>query len=63
MRLVMAVMRDVHEAIRGHDVWILTAGVTFYALLSGVPSLVVAVRETAAASRAQTVCPRVPLAR
>jgi membrane protein len=47
-RLVMAVMRDVHAAMRGHDVWILTAGVTFYALLAGVPSLVVAVRVTAA---------------
>lgn len=46
--LVRAVARDVQDAVRGHDVWILTAGVTFYALLAAVPSLVVAVRVTAA---------------
>lgn len=47
-RLVGAVIGDVAAAMRGHDVWILTAGVTFYALLAAVPSLVVAVRVTAA---------------
>jgi len=46
--LVAAVTRDVRAAVRGHDVWILTAGVTFYALLAAVPSLIVAIRVTAA---------------
>lgn len=41
-------MQDIQRTIRGHDVWILTAGVTFYALLAAVPSLVVAIRITAA---------------
>jgi len=34
--------------LRGHDVWILSAGVTLYALLAAVPSLLVAIRVTAA---------------
>lgn len=46
--LVGAVMGDVRTALRGHDGWILTAGVTFYALLAAVPSLVVVVRIAAA---------------
>lgn len=46
--LIGTVVRDVRTALRGHDGWILTAGVTFYALLAAVPSLVVAVRIAAA---------------
>lgn len=46
--LVRAVLADVRSALRGHDAWILTAGVAFYALLAAVPSLVVAVRVTVA---------------
>lgn len=46
--LVVGVTHDVRAAMRGHDVWILTAGVTFYALLAAIPSLIVAIRVTAA---------------
>ncbi len=46
--LIGGVSADVRGALDGHDGWILTAGVTFYALLAAVPSLVVAVRVTAA---------------
>lgn len=46
--LVVDTTRVVRRLLRGHDLWILTAGVTFYALLAAIPSLVVAVRITAA---------------
>ncbi len=46
--LTGGVVTDVRAGLAGHDGWILTAGVTFYALLAAVPSLVVAVRVTAA---------------
>ena len=43
-----AVIRDVTQEVRrtqrGHDLWIISAGVTFYALVALVPSLVVAAR-------------------
>ncbi|WP_432548464.1 YihY/virulence factor BrkB family protein [Kineococcus sp. SYSU DK004] len=41
--------RDVRERLRGHDLWIVSAGVTFYAAVALVPSLVVGVRLLAAA--------------
>jgi membrane protein len=47
-----AAIRTVWDGVRtllhGHDLWILTAGVTFYSLLAAVPSLLVAIRVTAA---------------
>ncbi len=46
--LVVDVVQDVRLMLRGHDVWILSAGVTLYALLAAVPSLLVAIRVTAA---------------
>ena len=46
--LVADTARAVRMLLRGHDLWILTAGVTFYALLAAIPSLIVAVRITAA---------------
>lgn len=45
---VREVAREVRRTQRGHDLWILTAGVTFYALVALVPSLVVASRLIAA---------------
>ncbi|MFB9375486.1 YihY/virulence factor BrkB family protein [Kineococcus gynurae] len=41
---VRAVLRDTHERLRGHDLWLISAGVTFYAAVAMVPSLVVVVR-------------------
>lgn len=41
---VREVAGEVRRARRGHDAWILSAGVTFYALVALVPSLVVSAR-------------------
>ena len=45
---VREVAGEVRGTQRGHDLWILSAGVTFYALIALVPSLVVASRVIAA---------------
>lgn len=45
---VREVTREVRRTQRGHDLWIISAGVTFYALIALVPSLVVAARVIAA---------------
>lgn len=39
---------DVHSRLKGHDLFLVSAGVTFYAAIALVPSLVVAVRLLAA---------------
>lgn len=46
--LVRDVTQEVRRTQRGHDLWIISAGVTFYALVALVPSLVVAARLLAA---------------
>lgn len=45
---VREVSRETRRSQRGHDLWILSAGVTFYGLVALVPSLVVAARIIAA---------------
>ncbi len=45
---VREVAWEVRRTQRGHDLWIISAGVTFYALIALVPSLVVAARVIAA---------------
>ena len=45
---VREVLRDTRRSQRGHDLWIISAGVNFYAVVALVPSLVVAARVIAA---------------
>ena len=47
-RWLHALFRDVHSRLKGHDLFLVSAGVTFYAAIALVPSLVVAVRLLAA---------------
>lgn len=41
---VRRLFRDVHDRLRGHDFFLISAGVTFYAAIALVPSLLVAVK-------------------
>jgi len=43
-RWLNLLFRDVHSRLKGHDLFLVSAGVTFYAAIALVPSLVVAVR-------------------
>ncbi|WP_432564292.1 YihY/virulence factor BrkB family protein [Kineococcus sp. SYSU DK003] len=44
MRFLRGLFRDVHLRLQGHDLFLVSAGVTFYAAIALVPSLVVVVR-------------------
>lgn len=48
MKFLRALFADVHTRLQGHDLFLVSAGVTFYAAVALVPSLVVVVRLLAA---------------
>ncbi len=48
MRFLRRLFADVHTRLQGHDLFLVSAGVTFYAAIALVPSLVVVVRLLAA---------------
>jgi membrane protein len=50
-----ALFADVHTRLRGHDLFLVSAGATFYAAMALVPSLVVVVRLLAAVIGAERV--------
>ncbi|GAA0322711.1 YihY/virulence factor BrkB family protein [Kineococcus aurantiacus] len=48
MRFLRRLFADVHARLHGHDLFLVSAGVTFYAAIALVPSLIVVVRLLAA---------------